>query len=314
MLPVQRDRRPRSPARARCACGSRVSGVNPTDWKSRAGATGRPAVDFQVPNQDGAGVIDAVGEGVEESARRRARVGLLRRLAAPVGDRGAVHGRARPRRPCRCPRRVRRARRVARHPGADRVPLPARRRPGRAAARCSWPAARARSATRRSSSRACARRARRRHGLGRGEGRAGAAGRRATRRQLPRRRRGRADPRGGVPGGSTASSRSRSAANLELDLAVAARARRRSRPTPPTGDAPQIPIRRLMAANLVLRFVLVYMIPRAALRGRGRRRQPGGRGRRADAAAAAPLRARGHRRGPRRGRGGAVGKVVIDVG
>jgi NADPH:quinone reductase len=42
-----------------------VSGVNPTDWKSRAGATPRPIEDFQVPNQDGAGVIDAVGEGVD---------------------------------------------------------------------------------------------------------------------------------------------------------------------------------------------------------------------------------------------------------
>ena len=41
-----------------------VSGVNPTDWKARA-AVGRP-MDFAevVPNQDGAGVIDAVGADV----------------------------------------------------------------------------------------------------------------------------------------------------------------------------------------------------------------------------------------------------------
>jgi NADPH2:quinone reductase len=39
-----------------------VSGVNPTDWKARASST--PG-DFQVPNQDGAGVIDAVGPGVD---------------------------------------------------------------------------------------------------------------------------------------------------------------------------------------------------------------------------------------------------------
>lgn len=39
-----------------------VSGVNPTDWKARAGNT--PAFDEIVPNQDGAGIIDAVGEGV----------------------------------------------------------------------------------------------------------------------------------------------------------------------------------------------------------------------------------------------------------
>ena len=45
-----------------------VSGVNPTDWKSRAGA-GAGSGDFdepKVPNQDGAGVVDAVGEGVTQ--------------------------------------------------------------------------------------------------------------------------------------------------------------------------------------------------------------------------------------------------------
>src|SRR4051794_8889908 len=44
-----------------------VSGVNPTDWKSRAGATRGATGERQVPNQDGAGVIHAVGEGVAES-------------------------------------------------------------------------------------------------------------------------------------------------------------------------------------------------------------------------------------------------------
>src|SRR5262245_60740261 len=38
-----------------------VSGVNPTDWKSRRGQLGFPEV---VPNQDGAGIIDAVGAGI----------------------------------------------------------------------------------------------------------------------------------------------------------------------------------------------------------------------------------------------------------
>lgn len=39
------------------------SGVNPTDWKMRAGTD---AIDqFQVPHQDGSGVIDAVGPGVD---------------------------------------------------------------------------------------------------------------------------------------------------------------------------------------------------------------------------------------------------------
>jgi NADPH:quinone reductase len=44
------------------------SGVNPTDWKSRRDFDGGPAVDPpQVPNQDGAGVVDAVGEGVAQA-------------------------------------------------------------------------------------------------------------------------------------------------------------------------------------------------------------------------------------------------------
>jgi NADPH2:quinone reductase len=44
-----------------------VSGVNPTDWKSRRGSAegGRPPFPEVVPNQDGAGVIDALGAGVE---------------------------------------------------------------------------------------------------------------------------------------------------------------------------------------------------------------------------------------------------------
>jgi NADPH2:quinone reductase len=42
-----------------------VSAVNPTDWKSRSGATPRPIDGFQIPHQDGAGVIDAVGDDVD---------------------------------------------------------------------------------------------------------------------------------------------------------------------------------------------------------------------------------------------------------
>jgi NADPH:quinone reductase len=42
------------------------SGVNPTDWKSRRGSGPGVRIDPpQVPNQDGAGVVDAVGPGVE---------------------------------------------------------------------------------------------------------------------------------------------------------------------------------------------------------------------------------------------------------
>jgi NADPH2:quinone reductase len=43
------------------------SGVNPTDWKSRSGATAGAAIgpDGQIPHQDGSGTVDAVGEGVD---------------------------------------------------------------------------------------------------------------------------------------------------------------------------------------------------------------------------------------------------------
>ncbi len=42
-----------------------ISGVNPTDWKSRAGGGLAVAVGETVPNQDGSGEIDAVGPGVD---------------------------------------------------------------------------------------------------------------------------------------------------------------------------------------------------------------------------------------------------------
>jgi NADPH2:quinone reductase len=41
-----------------------VSGVNPTDWKSRRGSYGVPISDMTVANHDGAGVVDALGSGV----------------------------------------------------------------------------------------------------------------------------------------------------------------------------------------------------------------------------------------------------------
>ncbi|HWG72792.1 MAG TPA: NADPH:quinone reductase [Acidimicrobiales bacterium] len=44
-----------------------VSGVNPTDWKSRAGVTGDGPDGWQIPHHDGAGEIDAVGPGVDGS-------------------------------------------------------------------------------------------------------------------------------------------------------------------------------------------------------------------------------------------------------
>ncbi|WP_427889341.1 NADPH:quinone reductase [Kribbella sp. GL6] len=46
------------------------SGVNPTDWKTRRGSEpGTPVHPAQVPNQDGSGVVDAVGQGVDAGLR-----------------------------------------------------------------------------------------------------------------------------------------------------------------------------------------------------------------------------------------------------
>ena len=41
------------------------SGLNPTDVKRRSGARGKPPFDLIVPHFDGAGVVEAIGEGVD---------------------------------------------------------------------------------------------------------------------------------------------------------------------------------------------------------------------------------------------------------
>ena len=45
-----------------------VSGVNPTDWKGRRDYNGSAPI---VPNQDGAGIVDAVGPGVDPAMAGR---------------------------------------------------------------------------------------------------------------------------------------------------------------------------------------------------------------------------------------------------
>lgn len=54
-----------------------VSGVNPTDWKARPSGGLKPTdgVSWVIPNQDGAGIIDAVGDDVDP-ARLQERVWL----------------------------------------------------------------------------------------------------------------------------------------------------------------------------------------------------------------------------------------------
>lgn len=56
------DRDAREPGDGEVRVRVAVSGVNPTDWKSRANG---PVPAPKVPNQDGAGTVDAVGPGVD---------------------------------------------------------------------------------------------------------------------------------------------------------------------------------------------------------------------------------------------------------
>jgi NADPH:quinone reductase len=58
------DRPLEEPAEGEVRVRVAVSGVNPTDWKSRSGAFGGPVGEPTVPNHDGAGIVDAVGSGV----------------------------------------------------------------------------------------------------------------------------------------------------------------------------------------------------------------------------------------------------------
>jgi NADPH2:quinone reductase len=60
------DRAPREPGPGEVTVRIHRSGVNPTDWKSRQGGSEPADVDpAQVPNQDGAGVVESVGAGVD---------------------------------------------------------------------------------------------------------------------------------------------------------------------------------------------------------------------------------------------------------
>ncbi|MBN9607045.1 MAG: NADPH:quinone reductase [Actinomycetales bacterium] len=58
------DREPEAPGPGQVRVRVVVSGVNPTDWKTRSGATATSSPALSVPNQDGAGVIESLGSGV----------------------------------------------------------------------------------------------------------------------------------------------------------------------------------------------------------------------------------------------------------
>ncbi|BCT77721.1 NADPH:quinone reductase [Sinomonas cyclohexanicum] len=60
-----KDRELAEPGEGQVRVRIAVAGVNPTDWKARAGGTYPGALEgWHVPGQDGAGTVDAVGPGV----------------------------------------------------------------------------------------------------------------------------------------------------------------------------------------------------------------------------------------------------------
>jgi NADPH2:quinone reductase len=71
------DRAGSDPGPGEVRVAVRVSGVNPTDWKAHRGSSSGAQLPFPelVPNQDGSGTIDAVGDGVD-AARVGERVWL----------------------------------------------------------------------------------------------------------------------------------------------------------------------------------------------------------------------------------------------
>ncbi|MCU7727968.1 NADPH:quinone reductase [Actinoplanes sp. KI2] len=70
------DREPAEPGPGEVRVRVAVSGVNPTDWKTRSGATNPKLYAEVTPGLDGAGVIDAVGPG-EDRGRIGERVWLF---------------------------------------------------------------------------------------------------------------------------------------------------------------------------------------------------------------------------------------------
>ena len=118
------------------------AGVNPTDWKSRSKA--QPGPEGQVPGQDGAGIVEAVGAGVDPALVGERVWVWEAAYGRPYGT--AAEYTVVPGGPGRPPARRRpvRARGGAGHPVPHGAPLPHRRRdrarptwhPGR------WPAAR----------------------------------------------------------------------------------------------------------------------------------------------------------------------------
>src|SRR4051795_11146441 len=93
------DREPAAPGPGEVRVRVAVSGVNPTDWKTRSGATNPKLYAEVTPGLDGAGVIDGGGPRgpPRTGGRRRDRRGRPRRGPEPGRPGGvAVPGRRRP--------------------------------------------------------------------------------------------------------------------------------------------------------------------------------------------------------------------------
>ena len=105
-----------------------ASGVNPADVGRRAGSYRAMEFPRVIPNSDGAGIIDQVGDGVTRLAGRPAGLAVQRPAQRPrLRHRGRIYCARRTSGDAAAGRCVVRRRRHARHPRHDRVVLPVRR-------------------------------------------------------------------------------------------------------------------------------------------------------------------------------------------
>ena len=72
----------------------KVSGVNPSDVKGRRGSGRAPSFPLTIPHSDGAGIIDAVGTGVDPARIGERVLAVEWPVASPVRHRGRVCGAA----------------------------------------------------------------------------------------------------------------------------------------------------------------------------------------------------------------------------
>ena len=109
-----------------------ASGVNPADVGRRAGSYRAMEFPRVIPNSDGAGIVDQVGDGVTRLQRRPAGLAVQRPAQRPrLRHRGRIYFAGRTSGDAAARRCVVRRRCDARHSRHDRVVLPVRRRTDR---------------------------------------------------------------------------------------------------------------------------------------------------------------------------------------